>query len=288
MHKLYLILIFTLLSVFSSAAFSLESVRFHCEKDTAEINNLLREGIDAELSSPGEYMLFYGKKLLGTPYVAHTLEGDKEYFTINIDELDCTTFVETLIALTRSTLEKSPTWYSYASNLERVRYKNGKMDGYASRLHYISAWIIENTSRGFFTEVTSMIPRAETQVKSLDYMSQHRDQYPALANDSTFREIKQFESGYNMHLFPYISKNNLIKKDVIAALEDGDIICLTTKTDGLDVSHLGIIVFEDGKPHLLNASSIEKKVVIDKYDLYDMIRSNRNCTGIRVLRVNGL
>ena len=118
-------------------------------------------------------------------------------------------------------------------------------------------------------------------------MTTHRDSYPAMKSDSIYQGIKNLESGYNMHMFPYISKNNLHKQDVIDSLKSGDIICLTTKIDGLDVSHLGIVQMIDGKPHLLNASSVKKKVVIDKYDLYEMLRGDRNCTGIRVVRVLG-
>ena len=86
-------------------------------------------------------MSFFADKLLGTPYVAHTLEGDREYLSINVDQLDCTTFVETLAALTKAAKAKSPSWYAYASALESIRYHSGHIDGYASRLHYISAWI---------------------------------------------------------------------------------------------------------------------------------------------------
>lgn len=286
MKKALLPLIF--LSIFASAkAFTIESVRFHCDKDTVKINNLLKNAINENLSSPGEYMTYFANQLIGTPYVAHTLEGEKEYLTINIDQLDCTTFVETLIALTRSAMAKSPTWYSYADNLEKVRYHDGQLGDYTSRLHYISAWIVENTTRGYFKEITADIPRAENQIKSLNYMSQHRDSYPAMKSDSIYNGIKHLESGYNMHMFPYISKHNLTKKDVIECLKNGDIICLTTKIDGLDVTHLGIIQYKGEKPHLLHASSLKKEVTIDKYDLYEMIRNDRNCTGVRVIRVSG-
>ena len=110
---------------FNSYAFTIESTRFHCDQDTIKINRLLQEALEADLSTPNEYMEYFGNKLLGTPYVAHTLESDKEYLTINIDELDCTTFVETLIALTRSALSILPTWYAYAENFEKVRYHDG-------------------------------------------------------------------------------------------------------------------------------------------------------------------
>lgn len=285
MKKLYLFLLFVVASI-SSYAFSIEDLRFHCAEDTIKINRLLQKGVAAKLTTPNEYVSFYAQKLLGTPYVAHTLEGEKEHLTINIDELDCTTFVETLIALTKATLDNAPSWYAYAANLESIRYKNGKLDGYASRLHYISAWIVDNTARGNFHEVTSSIPRSDNQIKSIYFMTEHRDKYPQLANDSVFEEMKKVESGYSMHMSPIVKKNNLIKKDVIAALKDGDIICLTTKIEGLDVSHLGIIRFEGKEAHLLHASSTEKEVIIDKYDLYEMIRANRNWTGIRVIRVD--
>ena len=116
-------------------------------------------------------------------------------------------------------------------------------------------------------------------------MSANREKYPALADSANFAKIKQLESGYNMHMMPFIGKNNLLKKEVIEDLKDGDIICLTTKLEGLDVTHLGIIKFVGKKPHLLHASSKGKKVMIDKYDLYEMLRPMRNCTGIRVIRV---
>ena len=287
MKKILLFLVF--IAAYSvCGAFTIESVRFHCDKDTVKINQLLAEALsNKNISTPGEYMAFFGNKLIGTPYVAHTLEGEKEYLTINIDELDCTTFVESLIALTRAAMSNAPTWYAYADNLEKIRYHDGKLGDYTSRLHYISAWVVENTSRGYVKEISSEIPKSETQIKSLNYMTQHRDSYPAMKNDSIYQGIKNLESGYNMHQFPYVNKYNLSKKEVISALQNGDIICLTTKIEGLDVTHLGIVQFQKGKPHLLNASSRKKEVTIDKYDLYEMLRNDRNCTGVRVIRVMG-
>ena len=45
-------------------------------------------------------MLKYGLSFLKTPYVAHTLEvNDEEKLVVNFDEVDCTTFVEYVLAL---------------------------------------------------------------------------------------------------------------------------------------------------------------------------------------------
>lgn len=278
-----------LLSVFSicSYAFPRESVRFHCGEDTVKINGLLEEAIrNTGLKSSGDYMSFFADKLLGTPYVAHTLEGDKEYFTINVHQLDCTTFVETLLALTKTSMAKATDWTAFAEKLETIRYRSGKAGGYPSRLHYTSAWIVENTARGNVSEITSRFQSAENIVKTLNFMSRNKDNYPALADSANYEAIKKFEAGYNMHMYPIINKRDLRKKEIAEGLKDGDILCLTTKIDGLDISHLGIVRFVKGKPHLLHASFNDKKVTIDKNDLFETLRARRNNTGIRVLRVS--
>ena len=286
MKKLLLLLTILCASAFGAKAFSIEALRFHCADDTIKINQMLHDAsTNTSLKSAGQYMSFFADRLLGTPYVAHTLEGDREYLTINVDQLDCTTFVETLAALTKASMAKSPSWYAYASALENIRYHSGRIDGYASRLHYISAWIIENSNRGNFREITSSLPHCESLTKTLNYMSTHRDSYPALSDDDVFEGIRNLEAGYNRHMYSYINKRNLYKKDLFADLRDGDIVCLTTKVEGLDVSHLGIVRFVKGKPHLLHASSTAKKVIIDNDDLFEMLKPSRSVTGIRVLRM---
>ena len=59
-------------------AASQQQMRFHCQNDTTEINQLLADGSKSGLKKPNELMTFYAHKLIGRPYVAHTLEGDTE------------------------------------------------------------------------------------------------------------------------------------------------------------------------------------------------------------------
>ncbi len=284
--------IFTLVALAlscSATAFcaSPADMRYHCNNDTTEINALLVKGSQSGLKTANELVSFYGHQLLGTPYVAHTLEGEKEWLTIDIDELDCTTFVESLYALARTTLDGRTSWRDYAQNLESVRYRNGELGDYSSRLHYISDWIANNSYRGNFKEVTASIPGAKFMVKNLDFMSTHRESYPRLKDDNAmFEKIKGIEVGYRMHRYPFLKKEWLGDKKTQAALKDGDIIALPTKTDGLDVSHMAIIVKEGNSIKMLHASSVDKKVKIEKDDLKETLRRNRNWIGIRVIRIN--
>ena len=116
-------------------------------------------------------------------------------------------------------------------------------------------------------------------------MSRNRSKYPALSDSATFEGIKNMEVGYRSHRFPYIKSARLSSKPIINALKGGDIVALTTKTNGLDVSHVGILVIEKDGPHLLHASSKEDKVVIDKLPLTEYMRKAHQLTGIRVLRL---
>ena len=50
----------------------------------------------------------YGLNFLKTPYVAHTLEvNEEEKLVVNFDEVDCTTFVEYVLALALSPCKAS-------------------------------------------------------------------------------------------------------------------------------------------------------------------------------------
>lgn len=280
---LFTILLFCL--NLSSSAISPMNMRFHCENDTIKINNLLEEGLQSNIEKANELVIFYAKKLLNTPYVAHTLEGDKELLTINIDELDCTTFIETLYALVKTTLSQRTTWRDYANNLESVRYRNGIMTDYASRLHYISDWIVNNSARGNLQDATTNFNSCKYMIKTIDYMSNHRDAYPSLKDSTIFEKIRNFEVGYRSHRFPYIKKEAINSKETKADFKSGDLIGMVTKIEGLDISHLGVVLKENNRLYFINASMSGKKVQIEKQSFAEYLRDIRSCIGIRVFRI---
>ncbi len=265
-------------------AATMTQMRFHCDADTIVINDLLKKGHESGLSDANALVEFYARQLLGTPYVAHTLEADEEVLTINIHELDCLTFIETLYALTRATLDNRSSWRDYADNIENVRYRGGKMGDYSSRIHYMSEWIIDNHMRGNLVEVTPDLPHADFMVKNIDYMTTHPSQYRQLKNDSAMVEkIRHFE--LRNHRFPYLKRSWLNDKGVKAALKSGDFISLVTKNEGLDVSHNGIVIMEKGEPYLLDASMSGGKVMLEAKPLYKYLERSKTNIGVRVYRM---
>ena len=260
-------------------------MRFHCDSDTTVINQLLMKGYESNITDANALVEFYARQLLGTPYVAHTLEGDEEMLTINIHELDCLTFIETLYALTRATLQQRYSWRDFAANIENVRYRGGKMGDYSSRIHYMSEWIIDNHMRGNLQEITPDLPHADYMIKNIDYMTKHPDQYRQLKNDSAMVDkIRRYE--LRNHRYPYLKRSWLNDKGVKAALRSGDFISLVTKMDGLDVSHNGIIIVDEkGDPYLLDASMSGGKVMLEAKPLFKYLERSKSNIGIRVYRM---
>ena len=278
-----------LTAVLTGNCVNLHDIRFHNEEtDTTKITAILLDATKAtDGMSPEARVAYIGKELLGTPYVAGTLEStDGERLTINMDEVDCTTYVETVMALAYTIGEGRTSWRDFAYNLERLRYRSGELKDYGSRLHYASDWVVDNVHRGNFKEMTGSMLGSEHQVKSLDFISRNREKYPALTDSLSYDRIRNMELGYRNHRYPYIKSGKLATKEIAQQLREGDIVLITTKTPGLDVQHMGIVVIENGMPHLMHASSAAGKVIIDKLTLPEYMRRNRSATGIRILRLN--
>lgn len=283
------IILHTLLYIACAAtapAINPAQVRYHDEaNDTTRLTNLLIEAHNRHFADAGAAVEWFAMKFLDKPYVAHTLEGDPEMLTVDIDRLDCTTYVETVLALTLTERENRQSWRDFIYNLERIRYRNGRLDGYPSRLHYNSDWVVDNTHRGNLIDVTNRFPRHNYTVKTIDYMSANADKYTALADSATLAQIKNTELKLRNHRFPYIKTIDLDRKETKDAFRTGDIIGFTTKIPNLDTTHMGIIIKRDGEPYVIHASMSAGKVTLTTRPLATFVKNNRSMTGVRVLRV---
>ncbi len=261
-------------------------VRFNNEAaDTVRLNTMLVEASHLRIPNTGEYVAWFGEHFIDTPYKAHTLERSPEQLTVNLDSLDCTTFVETSLALAITAGERRWSWRDFVDNLQRIRYRQGRIDGYPSRLHYICDWALDNTSRGNFAEVTNRFPKVNYAVKSISFMSENADKYPALADSATLAEIKNVEIGYRNHRYPYIKTIDISEKSTKAEFRQGDVVAFTSNIKNLDVTHMGIIVLRDGVPHVLHASMSGGKVLVSEIPLDKFLKRNRSFTGVRVFRI---
>jgi len=237
---------------------------------------------DSNLST-GELVLKIGNDFMGTPYVGNTLDRTvEEDLVVNLRELDCTTFAENCLAIARTIKNGKPTFESFTNELEKIRYRNGKLNGYVSRLHYFGEWITNNAEKGIVEDVSSKIGGVKCPI-FLNFMGIHPDSYPQLkANPALIKDIKQIEIQVSEKPFFYIPKEKIASRE--QEMLDGDIVSLVTKIPGMDVSHVGILFKKDGRVYLLHASLSGGKVGTTKVPLSDYLKDSKNTIGIFVVR----
>jgi len=236
------------------------------------------------------FPLFFARQFIGRPYVAHTLEKDgDERLVVNTRQLDCTTLVETVTTLTLCAYAGEQTFAAFRKRLQRMRYHDGVIDRYPSRIHYFTEWIVSNAKAGIVSEIqTPNPPFTSVQTVSVNYMSQHPQSYQALkAHPEYVPEIRRMEQRITGMKFRYIPKAKVRNTKVMReAIHDGDIIAITCKKAGLDIAHLGFAVWKKDGLHLLNASQLHKKVVEEPMTLYEYLQKHPSHTGIRIIRIN--
>ena len=242
-----------------------------------------------QLPSATNLPLHFARLFLGRPYVGHTLEvNDREQLVVNTRQLDCTTLVENVTALTLCARSHRYTFADFKQVLTRMRYHDGRLNGYASRLHYFTDWIIDNTARQIVEELQQPNPPFTTiQTINVSYMTTHPQSYKALkADPSLVPLIRQQEQALNGRRFRYIPKAAITNSQLLrTVVGDGDIIAITSSKPGLDIAHLGFAVWRQDGLHLLNASQLHKKVVEEPMILRQYLQKHPSHTGIRVIRI---
>jgi len=231
----------------------------------------------------GKTIVAIGKTFMDTPYVAKTLEiGDTETLVINLQGLDCTTYVENVLAFGLMLKNGESSFDNFTETLESIRYKDGELDGYASRLHYFSEWIANNEKKGLLKDITAEIGGKEI-TKPINFMSTHRDLYPFLKDDKNFEKVKASENYLNNQPICILAQDDIAANEHM--IQSGDIIALTTSINGLDITHTGIATREkDGRIHLLHASTGSMKVEVSKKPLSEYLKGIKKNTGIMVAR----
>lgn len=241
--------------------------------------------------TPAETAVNIGKQLLGRPYVAHTLdESPTEQLVVNVREFDCTTYVESVLALALAWHEipdkTNPALLdqTFRKLLTRLRYRDGRIDGYASRLHYFSDWLRDNDRKGLVMDVTREMPGSIVVAKPVSYMTTATYKYPRLTDPAIYKQVAQAEATLSQQPFYFIPKKNLRQAE--SQLREGDIVMLTAARPGLDMKHVGFAVRQpNGRIHLLHASSEQGEVVITPYPLSDYVLMHKRLSGIRVARL---
>ena len=231
-----------------------------------------------------------GRTFVGTAYVPQTLEVDgPEGLVINFRGLDCVTFVENALALARFVkaggagrlADRPAAEAAYARLLTELRYRDGDIDGYPSRLHYFSDWIADNAGRGLVEDLGAELG-GELDDEPINFMSTHPDAYRQLADAAYLERVREAEAALTAAGRTYVPEDRIAQ--VASEIRDGDIIAATSTVPGLDVAHTGLALWVEGALHLLHAPLVGDSVEVSTAPLAARIQSITGQDGILVAR----
>ena len=262
-----------------------ESVTYS-KSDSALVVSLLKTA--ANLRQPPEsWNLYFARQFINTPYVGGTLDrASEEKLVVNLTELDCTTFVEQVLALAQCAAHKSVSFHDFCEALRHVRYIGGEVS-YVKRQHYFSAWITDNAKEGLVKEIQAPAPPFDaTQEVNVNWMTTHVSDYKMLTKHPEWEKgIRALEKETSGKRYRYVSKAAVANTSLLrSTVHDGDIIAIVTNKQGLDISHIGFAAWRGDGLHLLNASSLHKCVVDEPMTLRQYLWKSRSRLGIRVIR----
>jgi hypothetical protein len=229
----------------------------------------------------GEIVVRMGRTFVGAPYVPGSLEapGD-EHLVVNLRSFDCVTFVENSLALAR-TAKARGNYAQFKRELMGIRYRDGRLVDYPSRLHYFSDWIANNDAKGIVRNVTRELGGVPDP-EPISFMTSHVKSYRQLQDSTFLRAIAATEQRLSRE------GRVMIPEDAIASaapnIRNGDVIGAATTVAGLDIAHTGIALWVDGELRLMHAPLVGTMVQISGNSLASRIKAAPTQDGIMVAR----
>jgi hypothetical protein len=219
---------------------------------------------------------------LGTPYIGSTLEiNEVEQLVVNLQGLDCWTFVECSVAIALVAEANRGDFDFFKEKLQSLRYREGKIDGYGSRIHYFSDWMMQQEQNQILKIITDDLGGIPYP-KMTEYISNHPSSYPKMSDEKTKNDLKNAEKRLHERIWTYIPKSKVAKME--SKIQEGDIVAMTSSEPDLDITHQGFAVKKNGHIYVIHASSDHHKVMITQRPLFDYLARNKGQSGIMVAR----
>ena len=209
------------------------------------LDRLIREA--AVIQSTGQRIKFLSSFFLGLGYKEATLTGDcrtAEIFTVDLSGVDCFTFLDYIEAM-----RLSDSYEEFLKKLRRVRYCHNRIS-FLNRKHFFTDWSC--CGHPTVSDVTKQIwgRKVRSRLKTLNLRADGTLLLPGLT--PARRRID------------YLSAEEIGDPE-IAALKTGDYAGIYSALQGLDVSHVGIVIRKTKRVYLRHASANKKyRKVIDQ------------------------
>lgn len=222
-----------------------------------ELERRLAEKVAAQ--NLAERIVAVSDPLVGAPYMHSPLgegEGEDQDPRLRFDAFDCTTFVETTLALALAKdLDEA------ATLLDFIRYKGGR-PSFLARRHFPAAeWLPELIGLGFLEDVTQKVGGADVVVetKVLNAAVWQRRKRPSTLE----LPEERIPSGvFALDVWPL--NRARARQDKIPPGTVLNVVRVDFKSVPVRVSHQGIVIEKDGKRYLRHAADRMYHSVVDE------------------------
>ncbi|WP_413569441.1 N-acetylmuramoyl-L-alanine amidase-like domain-containing protein [Bdellovibrio sp. HCB117] len=252
---------------------------------------------------------FFSAQFLGKPYLGGALgEGSTSSFDndplFRFDAFDCTTYVETVVALSLVSSEES-----FKSLLTQIRYMNGNVSLF-TRNHFTSVDWNPNAERlGVLRDITRDVGSSQTSTletlieKNTWFARQAPDMVKAKDNEAKKIEYIRASTqsmGQEKVRLNFIDKKTLVSnRDLLRYFPKAGVINIVRVNwkvkeaigTALDISHQGVFFERDGQIIFRHASFKRGSQFVVEIPLIDYVKNNfgdSTFAGINILGLNDL
>lgn len=233
----------------------------------AKIEEVLTYKATLSNKTRSEMIALLSEKFLNTPYVANKMVGaadQNEALVVDVNELDCFTYLDYLVAFTMST-----TYDEFVNNVAKVRYVDGRVS-YQTRKHFYSDWAVRNTklAQNVVTEELVGKDNIIKYTKDINYVLDKNKEPSSI--------LKTVPTDMGRKLVSI--KWDKVTDELMTKFKSGDMIMLQAPDSlkWLDVTHVGILIIkeEGGKKvaYYRNASSQSTNMKVVDTPLVDYLK----------------
>lgn len=252
------------------------------------------------------------KSFLGLPYgkggpLGEGKEGRYDQDPLyRFDTFDCTTYVETVMALSFSRGVNE-----FETHQDQIRYTNGEVD-YLKRNHFTDLqWIPENVKNGFMSEINeeivdvSELKIAEATINFAGWLRSHKIQQIMIPNASVelkedrLLELKNLSYQYQNQIakLSYIPISSLLKRPgILDKIPTGAVVNFVrpnwdlTEAAGThqNISHQGFLFRQNQTLFLRHASTSGKVEELPFIDYLKKFDGHPTLKGIHLMKVNSI
>lgn len=278
--KILLLALIMMLGMVESRA----AVRYHCPADSARAMALVERAREGE--TLGDRIVSAAMALQGVPFATAADNDSIGSLVVRLDSLSQREFIYMAIAAAKTAELTSPTLRDFEKNLENISRKKGIDQGFASQFMYGADWIVDNVYRGNLQEFTEYLTGGGYRTKTLDYVSRHPEQFPAMKDPDVAEKVRISEFGFRSHRIPHLKKQSIGNKNMKDLLHPGDIIIMSPPEDDFDIYDIGFVKFVNGEPTFIHFDRQKGEIILDPYPLPRLFKiEGQHFYGYRWLRV---